>query len=100
MSVELFPVESVQMDSPRLAWFKKHGIITYRHPGDAFGCPPCWYVGFQEWWPDLSGANFFAKETAHNGDYRCVEDGNEEEAIARFARYYEIPLWNEEGGAM
>lgn len=29
---ELFPVESVTMDSPRLAWMKRHGLCAYHSP--------------------------------------------------------------------
>lgn len=94
---ELFPAETVQMDSPRLAWKKKHGVITYRHPGFGKSCPPSWFAGFQEWWPDLTAVDFFAKETAYNGDSRCVEAESEDAALATLSRYYEIPLWNEEG---
>jgi hypothetical protein len=96
MNDELFPAEAVAMDSPKLAWCKKHSVVIYRHPGDAFGCPHSWFAGFQDWWPDLRGLNFFAEETAHNGDSRCVEAGTEEDALATLARYYKIPLWNEE----
>jgi hypothetical protein len=90
---ELFPVEAVQMDSPRLAWMKKHGVITYRSPVE----PVCWFAGFQEWWPKLEGVGFFAKETAHNGDIRVGEGATEDEALCQLAKWEGIKLWNEEG---
>jgi hypothetical protein len=96
MSDELFPLEAVQMDSPKLAWMKREGVITWYHPGFGDECPPTWFAGFQEWWPDLKEANFFAEETAHNGDSRCVEGDTEADAICALAKRYEIKLWNEE----
>lgn len=97
---ELFPAESVTMDSPRLAWMKRHGIITYRHcPGH--GIETTWLAGFQEWWPNLSGIHFCAEETAHNGGSRIGEGNTEREALASLmtcwdARKAEMKLWNEE----
>lgn len=96
----LFPVpESL---SPRLAWIKKHGIITYRHStGHA---PATWFAGFQEWWPNKSGFDFFFEETANNGDSRVGEGDTEDDALANLltcgdARAAGIRLWNEEGAA-
>jgi hypothetical protein len=100
MSDELFPAESVQMDSPRLAWIKKHGVVTYFHHNEAHGWPPTWFAGFQKWWPELSGFDFWANETARNCESRCACAGTEDEALTQLAVYYRIPLWNEEGGAM
>lgn len=99
MSDELFSAESVAMDSPRLAWMKRHGIITFYHaPGH---CPPTWFAGFQCWRPGLTGIDFFATETAHNGDSRIGEGDTEDEALASLmtcghARENKIRLWNEE----
>lgn len=95
MSEELFPVETVSMDSPRLAWIKKHGVVTYH----SFPNEPdhCWFAGFQEWWPKLTDrVDFFCHETGWNGDSRLAEGETEDEALATLARYYELPLWNEE----
>lgn len=92
MTDELFSVPEVL--SPRLAWLRKHGIITHHYVVE--GCDSTWFAGFQEWWPELKGVNFFAAETAHHGDSRCVERDNEQEALADLARYYELKLWNEE----
>lgn len=94
---ELFDMEAVKMDSPRLAWLKKHGVITWSHPGDEYGTPPCWFAGFQEWWPGKTGADFFCEETSCHGDSRCpCDEATEDEALAKLARWYNLPLWNEE----
>ena len=89
---EMFPADSVAMDSPRLAWMKKHGIITYRSPVE----PVCWFAGFQDWWPKLQGVHFFAEETANNGDMRVGEGVTEDGALVELAKYEGIKLWNEE----
>lgn len=85
MSDELFPAEQVTMDSPRLAWMKRHGIITYYSAMD----PAVWFAGFQRWWPELSGVDFFANETAHNGDSRVGEGETEEEALGELMKCYD-----------
>lgn len=88
------------MDSPRRAWMQRHGIITcYHAPGH--GIPPTWFAGFQRWHPELSGVDFFAHETAHNGDSRIGEGDTADEALADLmtcshARQNNIRLWNEE----
>ena len=87
------------MDSPRLAWMKRNGIITLYHaPGH---CPPTWFAGFQVWWPELRGVDFFAEETAHNGDSRLGEGDSEDEALASLmtcwdARKINLKLWHAE----
>lgn len=84
-----------EQPSPRLAWMRKHGIITLHHaPGR--GVPPTWFAGFAEWWPDKHGENFFAWETAHNGDSRIGEGDTEDEALAQLAYHWDMKLWNEE----
>jgi hypothetical protein len=94
MNDELFPVESVQMDSPRLAWIKKYGVVTYHSLPN--GDDHCWFAGFQEWWPTLTNpVDFFCKETGCNGDQNLTEGETEDEAIIKLALYNEIPLWNE-----
>lgn len=83
-SEELFPVAEVAMDSPRLAWSKRHGIISWyddgRRAGEEF-CEPQWFAGFQKWWPLEHGINYFALETAHMGDSRIGQGESEEEAL-------------------
>lgn len=96
---ELFPAESVAMDSPKLAWMKRHGVITFYYSSP--NCEPTWFAGFHSWWPYLKGLNFFAEETGHNGDSRVGEGVTEDDAIASLltcgeAREKGINLWNEE----
>lgn len=101
---ELFAPEEVAMDSPKLAWMKRHGILTWYDSGMREGfraCPAEWFAGFQAWWPDKSGIDFFAHETAHNGDSRIGEGDSEEEALANLmtcwdARKIEMKLWHAE----
>lgn len=89
---ELFPLDAVFMESPRLRWMKLHGIITCRVPNDT-----TWLAGFQGWWPDRSGLDFFAYETARNGDSRVAEGFSEDDALMELARGYRLPLWNAKG---
>jgi hypothetical protein len=101
---ELFPAESVAMDSPRIAWMKKHGILTWHDSGKRDGfqvCPAGWFAGFRQWWPEKTGIEFFAIETAHNGGSRIGEGDTEADALADLltcgeARANGIKLWNEE----
>lgn len=92
------------MDSPKLAWLKKHGIITWYDDGRRDGyaaCPPQWFSGFQAWWPGQTGIDYFAAETAENGDSRIGEGDSEDEALANLmscgeARNAGMKLWFEE----
>jgi hypothetical protein len=101
---ELFPAEVVAMDSPRLAWLKRHDVLTWHDDGKRDGfqvCPPQWFAGFTHWWPEKTGIDFFALETAHNGDSRIGEGDSEQEALCQLltcgeARAKGIKLWNEE----
>lgn len=96
----LFPVPEAL--SPRLAWMKKHGIITFHHrPGH--NCPPTWFAGFQAWHPTLKGVAFCATETAEHDDSRIGEGETEEDALISLmgcwdARKVNMHLWNEEAG--
>jgi hypothetical protein len=96
MSDELFPPEAVAMDSPRLAWIKRHGIVTFHScPSDEWST---WMAGIQEWHPEKTdAADFFFEETSHNGDTRIGEGNTEDEAIAHLCRRHGVRLWNEEG---
>lgn len=88
----LFPV--VESLSPRIAWMRRHGVITfYCAPGR---CPAVWLAGFQRWWPELGGVDFFAQEAACNGDSRLGEGDTEEDALVALARAAGLRLWNEE----
>ena len=98
----LFALNEIESKSPRLLWMDRHGIITLRHaPGHS---PPTWFAGFQAWWPDLSGVDFFANETAHNGDSRVGEGDTEEEALVSLmtcwdARKANLRLWHDDSSA-
>lgn len=96
MSAELFPPESVAVDSPRLQWIARHEVITGNFPGMD---ESTWLAGFKHWWgkpyTDDAGA-FFCHETGHNGDCRLGEGDTEDEAIAHLCRRHRVPLWNEE----
>lgn len=100
---EMFPIESVSMDSPRLAWMKKHQVLTFHLSGTGE-----WLAGF------VAGPNY-AKIAASNDETaqwffdECGENGNlsigvgetEHEAIIElmatwYARSNGIRLWNEE----
>ena len=68
---------------------------------DQLTCPPTWFAGFQVWWPDLRGVDFFAEETAHNGDSRIGEGDSEDESLASLmtcwdARSRNLQLWHAE----
>lgn len=93
---DLFPADVGQLDSPRLAWMKRHGVITLRHQSEKWLIEATWFAGFQAWHPELGGVDFFAVETGANGDSRIGEGDTEEEALGALARRAGIRLWNEE----
>ena len=92
----LFDMNAVKQDSPRIAWIKKHGVITYHSlPKDPDYSS--WFAGFQKWWPHEKKPHaFFCEETGKYGGSRMGEGKTEEEAIIDLAQGWGIPLWNEE----
>lgn len=81
--MELFDPKVMEKDSPRLAWFKKHDISTYRSP----------YVeSDEEPWNCWSGP--FEEKVMHLADY--TTGMTEDEAITRWALKNNVRLWNEE----
>lgn len=91
---ELFCSDVGKADSPRLAWMKKHGVITYRTPFDPFD----YLAGVSENAEMTLNQrrDWFADETAQMGDTRIGIGMSEDEALAELAKRRGIPLWNEE----
>lgn len=84
MSGELFPIESVAMDSPRLAWLKANNVETQYVPnGDEWDDKPFWVCRVKRedkrlfWW------------------YEIAQGETEEEACALYAKNNNIKTWNE-----
>lgn len=94
MSDELFPVEAVSMDSPRIAWMKRNSILTHFSPQ------------MEEPWlaiaamPEDRGKNIsqIMSESCRLYDEAnlCGYGQTEEEAIVDLAEKNMWPLWNEE----
>lgn len=86
-SDELFPTEAVQMDSPRLAWMKRHEIRTWfsKHIDPEDGPWIAWLrsnAGEEDGIPrDLDA---------------CGYGVTEDEALQSLARRHKFRLWNEE----
>ncbi len=94
---ELFPAESVQMDSPRLAWMKREKVLTYHSLAGEDGA--CWFAAFDEGQYEYEKGNmsdFFCQHLGATGDSECGEGDTEDESIAHLARRAGIKLWNEE----
>lgn len=102
----LFPV--VESLSPRLAWMRKHGVVTYLSlPNDPEA--RCWYAtlwSFAGDFTELAGCKstdsqdvglLLLMETGRNGEQRIGEGSTEDEAIADFCNKAGLRLWNEEG---
>ena len=96
MSDELFPVEAVQQDSPRLLWIRKHDIKTHR--SDNVPESESWMALMpQEKDRNRELADIMAEscrlydECGHIG-YGATED----DAIAELARNVGLRLWFEE----
>lgn len=87
---DLFP-EIQQVLSPKLAWVKRHDVVILYDKLD----PACWFVGLREWHAMAKNArDFFAKETAYNGDLRIGEGDTEEDAICDFCIKNDIAHYN------
>lgn len=86
---ELFPAEAVTMDSPRLAWMKRHRVQTAHsdHPVDPDESDDCWVA----WIERVEGERLGPKNAA-TGE-------TEQEALWRIAIKFSLPLWNEEEAA-
>lgn len=89
MSDELFPVESITADSPRLAWMKRHDIHTYESPCDCGGEP------WSAWTGELQDAMAHGGDNPQAGGY--ATGATEEDAICALANARGFRLWNEEG---
>lgn len=91
---ELFPAEAVTMDSPRLAWCKRHNAVTFHSLIE----PAVWMAGFSQN-PVAAGddaAQWMFEECGAHGSSRVGEGDTEDEALAEAARIHGIRLWNEE----
>lgn len=95
MSDELFPPESVAMDSPKLAWLKRHKVLTYLSmPDDPDS--RCWFAAFDEGeYIYENPADFFCQHLGENGNSRSGEGDTEDDAIAHLCRRSGLKLWNE-----
>lgn len=82
--------------SPRLAWMKKHNVITFHlTPKDP---DHVWLADFYED-DDLdidNPAAYFASETASNGERYIGTGDTEDEAIVELCKKRRVKLWNEE----
>lgn len=92
MSDELFPVETVLKDSPRLSWLKRHGLETEHLENGGSECPetgdiiPHWVCRVVKSNPNFS---VYAPKQIGSGD-------TEDEACADLAQKRGIRLWFEE----
>ncbi len=92
---ELFPVEQVTMDSPILAWKKKHGIATlYFDERQRFGDYDKWAAALC---PGVTGrdavAQFMCDQHGRNGDMTTGWGSTEEEAMEDLALKQQITHW-------
>ncbi len=91
MSDELFPIEAVSQDSPKVAWMRKHGVKTHYSPhceSDDDGGP--WAA-----WERSNYPNGDADGIPRDPEL-CGYGMTEDEAIRNMAAINRIPLWNEE----
>lgn len=88
MSEELFPIEAVTLDSPRLAWIKRHGLQVWRTPLEGLcECPETGHE-IKEWTcctlQEMERLSFRA----------CGLGDTAEEACIDWANKHHEPLWN------
>lgn len=84
MNDELFPLDSICMDSPRLRWMKKHCVETLRTGQGGAESPETGELIF-DWYA------WRAWEGKRYGGH------SEEDAIQEMAAALKLPLWNEKG---
>lgn len=83
---ELFAVETVAMDSPRLAWLKRHKVFTHRridHPDESPWCA----------WCEIEDQGECLRA---NGPRAFVYGETEDDALGELAIGRGWGLWNEE----
>lgn len=94
---ELFPAEAVTMDSPRLAWMKRHGISVIQHDwtGTDFENTdePRWQARSEKAFR-IQGPSCKRPVIWTNRGPCC---DTEDQAIEAIAKDMGIRLWNEEG---
>ncbi len=90
MNNELFPAEAVTMDSPRLAWMKRHGLQVFHTPIDGLcECP--------ETGEEIKAWSCCTLQELDRLSIRAVGTGDTEEAACvEWARKHHEPLWNQD----
>lgn len=92
---ELFPIEAVAMDSPRLAWLKRHGLVTEMNPN----------AGLESAEQGDDIPKWVCRVSKTEGDsphFKPNEIGGgetEDDACADLAINRGLRHWSEEGGA-
>ena len=84
---ELFPVESVKGDSPRLAWLKSHHVKTKNFPEQKIGDENEFGDELFPWY----AFSAFAEDDVND----FIGGATEDDAIAEYARRKGLRLWNE-----
>lgn len=85
MNDELFPAEAVTMDSPRLAWMKRHEIYTQY----TVNCGP---EPWAAWWGQRNPVEFIER---HEDPEVMGYGATEEAALVDLAIKWDFKLWNE-----
>jgi hypothetical protein len=80
---ELFPLDAVFMESPRLKWMKRHKITTHHEPR---------YDGTQD--SPETGQPLYPWTASREGFAFTGTGHTENDALVELANYYGIPLWN------
>lgn len=89
MSDELFPPREVAMDSPRLRWLRKHGLVLQHNAGLTRAD---YEDGACDW-------TCYVQAAMHGGvcgDCNIGGGDTEDEACADLAKNKGLKLWNEE----
>lgn len=90
MNDELFPAEAVTMDSPRLAWMKRHLVYTKFSQG-------CGEAPWSAWWGQRDPVEFLEyHDSDHDHEAIMGYGATEEAALVDLAIKWQFPLWNEE----
>lgn len=84
---ELFPPESVAMDSPRLLWMKRLGLDVHRAPDEV--------IGIEDDFGDIITKWYIVDTKFHPGEPMPYEGETQDEALQSYAVKHGIPLWNE-----
>ena len=82
----LFSPDAGAQLSPRLAWIRKHGLITVHHNPPHCAGEANWFCGDADWWPGLTGVDWLVEHDSHGQLIALIKDYYDFTRDERFLR--------------